>query len=158
MHHEHCFLLNSKSFKSILIVDSLIAGLHRYCKIWSNFFKPTDAFNCGIGGDKEQNVLWRVQNLLISSSLKNAVILFGTNNLKQDSPEDIADGIIEIGHCFEKRHHHINIFICGLLPRDECTSINRVYVIETNKILKVKCSLNKFLFIDQDTSWTQPNG
>ena len=29
---------------------------------------------------------------------------------------------------------------------------------ETNKILKVKCSLNKFFFIDQDTYWNQPNG
>ena len=105
-----------------------------------------------------QNVLWRVQNLLISSSLKNAVILCGTNNLQQDTPEDIVDGIIEIGHCFKKQHHHINILICELLRRDECTSINRVYVIETKKILRVKCSLNKFFFIDQDTYCTQPNG
>ena len=152
MHCKH-FLLNSKSFKSILIGDSLMAGLHRYSKIWNNFFKPIDALNCGIGGDKVQNVLWRVQNLSISSSLKNVVILCGTNNLQQDSPEDIVDDIIEIG-----RHHHINIFISGLLPRDECTSINCVYVIETNKILKVKCSFNKFFFIDQDTYWTQTNG
>ena len=70
MNREHCFLLNSKSFKSILIGDSLMAGLHRYSKIWNNFFKPIDALNCGIRGDKVQNVLWRVQNLLISSSLK----------------------------------------------------------------------------------------
>ena len=69
-----------------------------------------------------------------------------------------VDGIIEIGYCFKRWYHHINIFICELLPRDECTSINRVYVIETNNILKVKCSLNKFFFIDQDTYWTQPNG
>ena len=67
-----------------------MAGLHRYFKIWDNFFKPIDALTCGIGGDKVQNVLWRVQNLPISSSLKNAVILCGTNNLQQDSPEDIV--------------------------------------------------------------------
>ena len=52
----------------------------------------------------------------------------------------------------------MNIFICALLPCDECTSVNCVHVIETNKILKVKCSLNKFFFIDQDTYWTQPIG
>ena len=69
MHREHCFLLNSKSVKSILIGDSLMAGLHRYCKIWNNFFKLKDALNCGIGGDKVQNLLWRVQNLPTSSSL-----------------------------------------------------------------------------------------
>ena len=100
MHREHCFHLNSKSFKSILIGDSLMAELHRYSKIWNNFFKPIDALNCGIGGDKVQNVLRRVQNLSISSSLKNTVILCGTNNLQQDLQEDIVDGIIEIGHCF----------------------------------------------------------
>ena len=57
--------LNSKSFKSILIWNSLIAGLNRYCKIWSNFFKPIDALNSDIGMDKRQNVLWWVQNLPI---------------------------------------------------------------------------------------------
>ena len=86
-----------------------------------------------------------MQNLPISSSLKNAVILCDTNNLQQDSPEDIVDGIIEIGLCFRKQHHQINIFIC-------------VYIIETSKITKVKCWLNKFFFTDQDTYWTQPNG
>ena len=54
MHREHCFILKSNSFKSILIEDSLIAGLNRYCKIWNNFFKPIVALNCDIGGDKVQ--------------------------------------------------------------------------------------------------------
>ena len=49
-----------------------------------------------------QNVLWRVQNLPISSSLKNAVILCGSSNLQQDSPEDIVDGIVEIEYCLKK--------------------------------------------------------
>ena len=94
MYREHCFLLNSKSFKFILINGSLMAGLHCYCKIWNNFFKPIDALNCGIGGNRVQNLLWRVQNLPISSSLNNAVILCGTNNLQQDSPENIVDGTL----------------------------------------------------------------
>ena len=135
-----------------------MAVLHHYYKIWNNFFKPVDALNCDIGADKVENVLWRVEHLPISSFLKNAVILCGTNNLQQDSPENIVDDIIEIWHCFKKRHHHINISICGLLLHDECTSINCVYIIETNKNLKIKCSLNKFFFINQDTYWTQPNG
>ena len=158
MYREHCFVLNSKSFKFILIGDSLVSGLHRYCKMWNNFFKTTDALNWGMGGDKVQNVLWRVQNLPISSSLKNVAILCGTNNLQHDSPEDILDSIIEIGHCFRKRHRHINIFICRLLPGDESVSTNCVSIIETDKISEVKCSLHKFFFIDPDTYWTQLNG
>ena len=53
------------------------------------------ALNCGVEGDRVQNVLWWPQNLCVTSSLKNVVIC-GTNNLFQDSPEHIADGIIEI--------------------------------------------------------------
>ena len=95
-----------------------------------------------------------MQKLSIFSSLKNAVILCGTNNLDQDSPEDIVDGIIKIGYCFKERHHLINIFIYGLLPRDEYNLVDRVYITETNKISKVKCLLQKFIFIDQDKYWT----
>ena len=153
MHGEHCFILKSNSFKSILIGDSLIAGLNRYCKIWCNFFKQIEALNCDIG-----DFLWHVQKLSIFSSLKNAVILCGTNSLHQDSPEDIVDGIIKIGYCFKERHHHINVFLCGLLPRDKYNPVDRVYIIETNKISKVKCLLKKFIFIDQDKYWTELNG
>ena len=103
MHCEHCFVLNSKGFKSIVIGDSLVAGLNHYCKIWNNFFKPIDALSSGIGGDKVQNVLRQAQNSPIYSSLKNAVILCGSNNLHQDFTEDIVNGIIAIRHCFEKR-------------------------------------------------------
>ena len=99
-----------------------------------------------------------MQDLPSFSSLKNAVILYGINSLHQDSPEDIVDGITKIGYFFKERHHHINVFICGLLLRDEDTSVNRVYIIETNKISKVKCLLNKLIFIDQDKYWIQLNG
>ena len=138
MHREHCFILNSKSFKSILIGDSLIAGLNRYFKISKNFFKTIEALNCGIGGNKVQNFLWRVQNLHISSSLKNTVILCETNNLHQDFPEDIVNGIIKIGPCFKEQHNHINVFICGLLPCDVYTPVNGVYVINQQNI---KCKM-----------------
>ena len=52
MHCRHYFVLNSKSFKSILFGDSLIVGLSHYCKIWNNFFKPIDALHCSREGDK----------------------------------------------------------------------------------------------------------
>ena len=67
--------------------------------------------------------------------------LCGTNNLYQDSTEDIVDGIIGIGNCFKKQHQHINVFICGLLPRDECTSINRIFYHRILQNIK-----NKMLF------------
>ena len=92
-HLRHCFRLNNKSFDTILIGDSLIAGLTRYRKVWNTFFKPLNVLNCGIGGDRVQHVLWRAHDLRRFSSLKNVAILCFTNNLYQDSPG------LPGGHC-----------------------------------------------------------
>ena len=77
-----------------------------------------------------QNVLWWAQNLPVIPSLKNVVILCWTNNLFQDSSEDIADGIIEIAQILQPKHNSIIITIGGILPRDAGWSINRVLIKE----------------------------
>ena len=105
-----------------------------------------------------QHVLWWVHDLRRFSSLKNVVILCGTNNLYQDSPEDIANGLIKIASCFKQGNNAINVFICGILPRDDTSSINRQLIKETNNILKSSCSVNHINFIDQDTNWIQMSG
>ena len=87
-----------------------------------------NTLNCGLGGDKVQNVLWRAHNLPAVKSVRNVVILCGTNNLHLDAPEDLADGIIKIGSTFKRLYTNVNVFLCGILPRDCYWSINRVYV------------------------------
>ena len=98
---KHCCRLNNKIFYTILIGYSLIAGLGHNSKVSNNFFKLLNAFNCGIGGDRVQHVLWRARDLHRFSPLRNIIILCGTNNLYQDSPEDIANGLIKIASCFK---------------------------------------------------------
>ena len=63
----------------------------------------------------------------VISSLK-MLLLFGTNNLFQDSPEDIADGIIEIVQTFQSKYNSINIAIGGILSRDASLPINWVLI------------------------------
>ena len=78
---KHCSRLNNKRFDTILIRDSLTAGVTRFSKVWNKFFKPHNAFICGKGGHRVQHVLWRAHDLRLFSSLRNVVILCGTNNL-----------------------------------------------------------------------------
>ena len=51
-------------------------------------------------------------NLPIKSSLKNVVTSCGTNNLFQDSSEEIADAVIEIQESFQSKYNSINIEYC----------------------------------------------
>ena len=156
-HRRHCSSLITNRFKTIIIGDSIAAGLNRYQSVWTKYIEPLKILNCGIGGDRVQNVLWRAQNLPVISSLKNVVILCGTNNLFQDSPEDIADGVIEIAETFQSKYNSINIAIGGILPRDASWYINRVLIKEVNEILKEKCSRLFFIYISYDSCWTVAN-
>ena len=125
----------------------------------TKYLEPLKTLNCGIGGDRFQNVLWWAQNLPIISSLKNVVILCETNNLFQDLPEDIADGIVEMAQTFQSSYNSINIAIGGILPRDASWSVNRVLIKkEVNQILKAKCSKSFFIYIGYDSCWTFANG
>ena len=103
--------------------------------------------NLGIGGDRVENALWRVIDLPLPSSVKNVVILCGTNNIPIDTPHEIADCIISIGSISQKKSSGIDVSVCGLIPRDECWSVNRVLVNEVNEILKYLCNINGFTFI-----------
>ena len=103
--------------------------------------------NCGIGGDRLQDVLWRTLNVPASQNIKNVVVLCGTNNLLLDSPKDIADGILEIARSFEINYTCVNVIICGILPRDDSWSVNRVYIKKVNQILKLKCCESSYTFV-----------
>ena len=101
--------------------------------------------------------MWRCVNLPKSPSIRNAIILCGTNNIQYDTTEDIVDGILEIALTLRSKYHLINVAICGLIPHDDNWSINRIYVNEINNDLPYKCKQNGFTFIDQK-DWTLQDG
>ena len=115
-HLKHCSRLNKikKSFDTMQIGDSLIVSLTHYSKFWNKIFKPLNSLNCGIAGDRVQHVLWRAHDLCSFSSLRNFVILCSANNLYQDLPEHIANGLFKIASCFKQRNNFTIVFICGI--------------------------------------------
>ena len=95
---QHFKSLSKKSlsivFPDVVIVgDSIAKGLTRS-------FNDVNSLNFGIGGDKTQHILWRMQNYVFPSptpsSPKFLYIQCGTNNLINNSPTEIVDGILSI--------------------------------------------------------------
>ena len=76
----------------------------------------------------------------------------------QDSPEDIADGIIEIAQIFQSKYNSINIAIGSILPCNGSWSINQVLIKEVNEILKAKCSTSFCIYVSYNSCWTVANG
>ena len=81
----------------------------------------------------------------------------GTNNIQQDSVEDITGGIIDISSQLRRIYKNSNVIVCGLLPRDESWSVNRKYIKELNEYLRRKYNFIGVTFIDQ-IDWTSQNG
>ena len=147
IHHNHCFYVNHDNINSIILGGSIVADL------FGNEF-----INLGIRGDSVENILWRVRDIAFPPRSKNVVILCGTNNINKDTPYDIVQGLIVIGSVFKNQCNNPNIFICGLLPRNEYVSVNRVIIDEINYLLSFRCSVNNFHFIDRSKGWTLDNG
>ena len=93
--------------------------------------------NLGIGDDPVENVLWRAISLPLPSSVRNIVVWCGTNNFSTDSPYDIADCIVDVGTIFRRKSNTVNIIIRGVIPRDECWSVNKLLINEVNDITKM---------------------
>ena len=62
-HYHHCSKLAKNTFETIIIGDSIVAGLSRYQNVRDKFLKPLKALNCDVGGDRIEHVLWRALNL-----------------------------------------------------------------------------------------------
>lgn len=113
----------------IMIGDSITHSWENAGKeVWAKYYEQRKAVNLGIGGDRTQHVLWRLQNgNLEGISPKAAVLMIGTNNSNKDdnTAEEIADGITAIVKELRKRLPETKILILAIFPRGEEPSPQR---------------------------------
>ncbi len=91
--------------------------------VWDAKLAPLGAEPSGIGGDRTEHLLWRVENGLLGGKAdpKLVVMMIGTNNTGQrmDPPADIAAGVDAIVKAIQKRKPAAKILILGIFPRGE---------------------------------------
>ncbi len=103
----------------IFIGDSITQGWEGPGKqVWAEKYTPRNAVNLGIGGDRTQHVLWRLDNGNIEGiKPKLAVIMIGTNNSGANTSEQIADGITAIVKKLREKLPETKILLLGIFPR-----------------------------------------
>lgn len=83
--------------------------------VWDKHYAGR-AFDFGLGSDKTQHTLWRLENIdLPGLAPKAAVIMIGTNNVN-DTPEDIAAGIEAVVAATQRKFPGIKVVLVGILP------------------------------------------
>jgi len=75
--------------------------------------------NFGIGGDRTENVLWRLdRGELQGTSPKVIVLLIGTNNMGFNSAEEIAEGVKAVVTKLRTRLPATKILVVGIFPKN----------------------------------------
>jgi beta-glucosidase len=105
----------------LLIGDSITQAWEAAGKdVWAKFYEPRGAVNLGIGGDRTEHVLWRLDHGNVDGiAPKLAVLMIGTNNIGSNSPEEIAEGVKAIVEKLRAKLPETKVLVLGVFPRGE---------------------------------------
>jgi lysophospholipase L1-like esterase len=103
----------------LFLGDSITQGWSGNGKdVWKATYTKYDAANFGIGGDRTQHVLWRMDNgELDGISPKVVVLMIGTNNIGYPA-EQIAKADIKIINEIHQKLPQTKVLVLGIFPRD----------------------------------------
>jgi lysophospholipase L1-like esterase len=107
-------------------------------EVFTKEFVPMKAANFGIGGDRTQHVLWRLQNGEFDGIKPKVVMLMiGTNNSNgmDNTAAEIAEGVMAIVKEIHKRSPQTKVLLLGIFPRGEKPSPQREKLKDVNQII-----------------------
>ena len=111
------------------IGDSITHGWENTGKeIWNTYYAPRNAVNMGFSGDRTQHLLWRLDHSDFENiSPKLAIVMIGTNNSKRkdNTAQEIADGIIATCQRLRTRLPNTKILLLAIFPRNPEPSAQR---------------------------------
>lgn len=126
---------------------------------WNKHWGSYKAVNMGIGGDRTQNVLWRLQNgQLDGYKAKLFVVMIGTNNCdKKTAPADVAAGIKAIIELLKTKQPQAKILLLGIFPRGEKPNPGRDKIAAVNDLIS-KYEGGAVHYRDIGAKFLQPDG
>jgi beta-glucosidase len=120
MHRSFLKQAEAGNVDLLFLGDSITQGWNGSKETWNRFYAPRKAANFGIGGDRTEHVLWRIQNGELKGIEPRVVVLMiGTNNAGSNTPDEIAQGITAIVHELRERLPKARILLLGVFPRGQ---------------------------------------
>lgn len=131
-------------------------------KVWNGRFSGK-AINLGQSGDRTQDILFRLENghLDFKPSVrpKAVVLLMGTNNIGNNSPLEIAEGIRANLQRLVSKWADTRIILMGIFPRDKgfMGKLNED-TFRINYLIKDYGQDPRVTYLDIGRSFIKPNG
>jgi lysophospholipase L1-like esterase len=136
----------------LFIGDSITQGWEGAGKeVWAKYYAHRNAVNLGIGGDRTQHVLWRLENgNLKGLKPKAAVVMIGTNNSngEDNTVEQIAAGVGAIVQKLRSALPETTVLLVPIFPRGENPNPQRGKIQQVNQILQKWVDGQKVQWVD----------
>lgn len=145
----------------VFIGDSITQGWEGRGKgVWKQYYGERNAVNLGIGGDRTQHVIWRLDNgNLEGIEPKLAVIMIGTNNSGSNTPEQIAAGVTKIVDQLQAKTPKTKILLLGVFPRGANPQDARRQVNEkTNQLISKLDAREQVHYLDIGEEFLEDDG
>ncbi len=162
-HEKFVSIAKEGKTQLVFLGDSITAGWAGNGKdVWAKAFNGYTPANFGIGGDRTQHVLWRIENGELDGGIKPkaVVLMIGTNNSGSDSAEGIAKGVTAIVKTIRAKQPQAKILLLAVFPRGEKASPNpgRDKLKQVNDIIAKLDDNKNVFFLDIGGKFLQPDG
>jgi hypothetical protein len=131
---------------TLFLGDSIVHGWRWQAEALS---QPSVA--AGVGGDKIETLLWRLERRAISWSPQNVVLMIGTNNLARSEPCAISQGLVSLVTVVRQQAPGAKIFVTTILPRGPYLQTHAEKIAAVNQELRRLGEAGGFHVIDTFT-------
>jgi len=145
----------------VFIGDSITDGWRGSgAKVWKEFYEKRNAVNLGIGGDRTQHVLGRLDHGNIDGiKPKLAVLMIGTNNSGSNTSEQIAEGVKAIVEKLRTKLPDTKVLVLAIFPRGKDNEDkNRKVNAGANAIIAKLADDKNVFFLDIGPKFTDASG
>lgn len=150
MHAEDKAIAAQGDIELLFIGDSITEGWPP--ALWERYFGDYNAANFGIGGDKTENLLWRLNNGAVGQLEPKVVsLLIGVNNfgLSQHAPDDVARGVQAVVETLLDAFPETKILLHGIFPHQQAAEHPaRAQVRQVNKQIATLAEHERVYFLD----------
>lgn len=144
----------------LLIGDSITQGWEGAGKdAWTKYYAKRNAVNLGIGGDRTQHVLWRLDHGNVAGiAPKLAVLMIGTNNSNDNTAEEIGAGIEAIVKKLREKLPQTKVLILAIFPRGEKPNPLREKNAKASQIAAKLADDKMVYYLDIGDKFLSPDG
>ncbi|WP_457443574.1 GDSL-type esterase/lipase family protein [Roseateles sp. P5_E4] len=147
----------------VFLGDSITQGWENEGKAaWSQNFAQYNAVALGFGGDRTENLLWRLQHgELDGMAPKAVVVMIGTNNTGErlEDPAFTVAGIQKNLDEIRKRQPQAKVLLLALFPRGEKPDdVTRKHNDRINALLPALADGRQVVFLDIGRALANPDG